>query len=197
MRHGNSGDNTFAAGEWFDQLPERVQEHVREITITSIDFATITELPSGGWSMVFNDRMRTLDCPAAAIERQAHKRGPGLRAPDTAVVVGTLEHGPSASFDFILDRTGQTTQGMLDTSLVSQYRMSPLGCTHAAHLKLAVTRLSDEHVSRASMGPSNGRGRGMQYGGCVGRGVGCRQLVIKEAEEASSEDSEETVSNMS
>ncbi|KDP35485.1 hypothetical protein JCGZ_10932 [Jatropha curcas] len=30
VRCGKSGDNTFAAGEWFDCLPERVQERVRE-----------------------------------------------------------------------------------------------------------------------------------------------------------------------
>ncbi|KDP31491.1 hypothetical protein JCGZ_15393 [Jatropha curcas] len=34
-----------------------------EMTITPVDFATITRVPSGGRSMVFDDRMRTLDCP--------------------------------------------------------------------------------------------------------------------------------------
>ncbi|KDP24567.1 hypothetical protein JCGZ_26563 [Jatropha curcas] len=75
------------------------------------------------------------------------------RALDMAVVVGKLEHGPGASFSFILDCTGQTAQGMLETHLVSLYQMSPPGCTHVsqlykvARLKLTVVRLSDEHVS--------------------------------------------------
>ncbi|KDP47101.1 hypothetical protein JCGZ_03909 [Jatropha curcas] len=38
----------------------------------------------------------------------------------------------------------------------------------AARLKLAVARLLDEHVFRASMAPPVGRGRGMQHGGRAG-----------------------------
>ncbi|KDP45110.1 hypothetical protein JCGZ_19985 [Jatropha curcas] len=49
---------------------------------------------------------------------------------DTTIVVGMLEHRPGASFSFILDCTGQTTQGMLETHPVSSYRMSPPGYTH-------------------------------------------------------------------
>ncbi|KDP46920.1 hypothetical protein JCGZ_10614 [Jatropha curcas] len=30
MRHGKSDGNTFAADEWFDRLPEWLEEHIRE-----------------------------------------------------------------------------------------------------------------------------------------------------------------------
>ncbi|KDP34406.1 hypothetical protein JCGZ_12687 [Jatropha curcas] len=52
--------------------------------------------------------------------------------PDTAIIVGKPKHKPGASFSFILDRISQTTQGMLETHLVSPYRMSPLSCTHVS-----------------------------------------------------------------
>ncbi|KDP30378.1 hypothetical protein JCGZ_17107 [Jatropha curcas] len=59
-------------------------------------------------------------------------RGPEPRAPDTAVTIGTPEHRLGASFSFILDRTGQPAQGMLEMHLMSLYRMSPPGCTHVS-----------------------------------------------------------------
>ncbi|KDP35812.1 hypothetical protein JCGZ_10621 [Jatropha curcas] len=58
------------------------------------------------------------------------KRGSDSEAPNTAIVVGKPEHGPGASFSFIPEGTGQTTHGMLETHLMSPYRMSPLGCTN-------------------------------------------------------------------
>ncbi|KDP20584.1 hypothetical protein JCGZ_04211 [Jatropha curcas] len=89
------------------------------------------------------------------------------KAPDTTVIISKLEseRDLGASFSFILERTGQPTQGMLETRLVSPYQMSPLGYTHvsvtdysevcqlyeAVRLKLEVARLSDEHVSRVNM----------------------------------------------
>ncbi|KDP39808.1 hypothetical protein JCGZ_04907 [Jatropha curcas] len=51
-------------------------------------------------------------------------------ASNTVVVVGKPEHGPGASFSFILDCIDWTAQGMLETHLVSPYQMSPPGCTH-------------------------------------------------------------------
>ncbi|KDP30319.1 hypothetical protein JCGZ_18156 [Jatropha curcas] len=109
------------------------------------------------------------------------------------------------------DRTGQTAQGMLETHLVSPYWMSPPSSTHVsiadynkvsqlyemARLKLVVARLSNEHVSRASMSPLVGRGRGAQHGGHVGRGAVRRSVVVKETEDSDSEDLEETTLNMS
>ncbi|KDP30559.1 hypothetical protein JCGZ_15268 [Jatropha curcas] len=94
---------------------------------------------------------------------------------------------PSASFSFILDLTGQTAQGILETHLLYE----------AVRLKLAVAGLSDEHVSRARMVPLAGRGRGTQHDRRTGRGAGHRQVIIKEAKETSSDDLKETTSNMS
>ncbi|KDP39757.1 hypothetical protein JCGZ_02777 [Jatropha curcas] len=88
------------------------------------------------------------------------RRGSGPKAPNMAVIIGTPEHGPSVSFSFILDYTGQPAEGMLEMHLVSPYRMSPPGCTHVfiddynevcqlyevGCLKLAEARLSDEHI---------------------------------------------------
>ncbi|KDP34287.1 hypothetical protein JCGZ_12816 [Jatropha curcas] len=122
-----------------------------------------------------------------------------------AVVVGMPEHGPGASFSFILDHTGQTAQGMLKMHLL----LIVIPCPYlilqvsiddynevcqlyeAARLKLAMARLSDEHVSRASMAPPAGRGQGTQCGGRTGRGAGHKQVVIEEAKETSNNDSEE------
>ncbi|KDP45556.1 hypothetical protein JCGZ_18181 [Jatropha curcas] len=88
------------------------------------------------------------------------RRGSEPRALDTTVIIGTPEHGPGALFSFMLDRTGQLAQGILETHLVSPYRMSPPDCTHCllmttmrcanrmnARLKLEEARLSDEHIS--------------------------------------------------
>ncbi|KDP30282.1 hypothetical protein JCGZ_17152 [Jatropha curcas] len=55
------------------------------------------------------------------------------RALDTAVIVSTPEHEPGTLISFILDRISQTAQGMLETHLVSPYRMSPPGCTHMSN----------------------------------------------------------------
>ncbi|KDP24722.1 hypothetical protein JCGZ_25713 [Jatropha curcas] len=78
------------------------------------------------------------------------RRGSDSEAPDMAVVVGRLEHGLGASFSFILERTGQAAQGMLQTHLVSPYRMSSPGCTH-----------------RVSMAPPVGRGWGLHMAGAL------------------------------
>ncbi|KDP24831.1 hypothetical protein JCGZ_25315 [Jatropha curcas] len=89
------------------------------------------------------------------------RRGSDSEAPDTAVIFAKLGHDPGASFSFISELTGQTTQGMLETHLVSPYRMSPPSCTHvsiidhnevcqlyeATLLKLAVARVSNKHIS--------------------------------------------------
>ncbi|KDP35450.1 hypothetical protein JCGZ_10833 [Jatropha curcas] len=125
--------------------------------------------------------------------------------------IGKAEHGPGASFSFILERTGQAAQGMLETHLVSSSRMTPLGCTHvsissynevcqlyeAARLKLPVARLSDEHISRASMAPLASRGREFQYGERVGRGAGRRPVIVEDIEESWSDDSKKTASYVS
>ncbi|KDP39828.1 hypothetical protein JCGZ_04238 [Jatropha curcas] len=91
------------------------------------------------------------------------------KAPDTAVTVGTPEHGPGASFSFILDRTGQPAQDMLKMHLVSIDDYNEVCQLYeVAHLKLAVARFSDEH--RAGLAPCAGRGQGKQRG----RHAGCR-----------------------
>ncbi|KDP20486.1 hypothetical protein JCGZ_05381 [Jatropha curcas] len=119
------------------------------------------------------------------------------RAPDTTVVVGKSEHGPGASFCFILDRTGQPTQGMLETHLVSIADYNEVSQMYVATLlKLAVVRLFDEHISRTSMAPPIGRGRGAQRGGQVGSRAGHRPIIVKESKEFGSEDSKETESSM-
>ncbi|KDP47109.1 hypothetical protein JCGZ_03917 [Jatropha curcas] len=96
----------------------------------------------------------------------------------------------------------RTAQGMLEMHLISPFRMSPPSCTHVsisdcnevcqlyrvACLELAV---------QASMAPPAGRGRGTQHGRRASYGVGRRLMIIKETEETSSGDSEETASNMS
>ncbi|KDP25886.1 hypothetical protein JCGZ_23731 [Jatropha curcas] len=98
------------------------------------------------------------DAPAQRQQRDKRVwRGFNSKALDKAVVVNKPEHELGASFSFILKRTGEPTQTMLETHLVSPYWMSPVGCTHnkvcqlykAACLKLVVVRLSNEHVSLA------------------------------------------------
>ncbi|KDP30056.1 hypothetical protein JCGZ_18381 [Jatropha curcas] len=127
------------------------------------------------------------------------RRGSDSRALDTTIIVGNLEHGPGDSFSFILDRKGQTTQ--VYPRLILQVSNSDYNevCQlyEVAHLKLAVARLSDEHVSRASIAPPIGRSRGMQHGGRTGRGVGCRLVIIEETKVTSGDGLEETASNMS
>ncbi|KDP30089.1 hypothetical protein JCGZ_18564 [Jatropha curcas] len=121
--------------------------------------------------------------PFAGMQQQRVKcvrGGSGSRALDTAIVVSMLERKPGASFSFILDHTGQIAQGMLETHLLSPYRMSPPGCTH-----------------RAGMAPPASRGRQAQHGGRAGCRVRPMQVIIKEAKETSSDDSKETASNMS
>ncbi|KDP40997.1 hypothetical protein JCGZ_03793 [Jatropha curcas] len=145
-------------------------------------------------------------------QRDKRVRGSsGSMALDTTVVVGKLEHRLGASFSFILDCTSQPAQGMLEIHLVSLHRMSPPGCTHVsiadynevsylyevACLKLAVARLSNKHVSRASMEPPAGRARGVQCGGHAGRGAGRWPDIVEESEESGRDGSEETESNIS
>ncbi|KDP33088.1 hypothetical protein JCGZ_13582 [Jatropha curcas] len=86
------------------------------------------------------------------------KRGFDTEVPDTAVVVGKLEHALGASFTFLSTSTG--LPGMLSTHTVSLYRISMPGCPHvliedynelsqlfkATRLKLAVMTLSDENI---------------------------------------------------
>ncbi|KDP29607.1 hypothetical protein JCGZ_19134 [Jatropha curcas] len=67
----------------------------------------------------------------------------------------------------------------------------------AALLKLALVRLSDEHVSRISMVPPAGHGRGIQCGRHAGHGAGRRLIIVEETEESGSDDSEETGLNLS
>ncbi|KDP30173.1 hypothetical protein JCGZ_18210 [Jatropha curcas] len=136
--------------------------------------------------------------------RDKHVRGGfDSRAPDKAVIVDKPEHGPGASFSFILDHIGQIAQGMLETHLVSPYQMSPPSCTYvsqlyeAARLKLALARLSSKHISRASMAPPASRGWGIQRCGHAGRGARRWPIIVKETEESGSEDLEEATSNMS
>ncbi|KDP27479.1 hypothetical protein JCGZ_20014 [Jatropha curcas] len=89
------------------------------------------------------------------------------RSPDTAIVVGKPEDGLGASFSFILDRTAQTAQGILETHLVSPYPMSPPGYTH--HISSLLWRGTPMSTYLASMVPPEGRGRGAQYGGHASR----------------------------
>ncbi|KDP21982.1 hypothetical protein JCGZ_03137 [Jatropha curcas] len=103
----------------------------------------------------------------------------------------------------------QNVQGMLETHLMSPYRISPPSCIHvsiddynevfhlyeAKHLKLAMVRLSNEH--RASMAPPAGRGQGTQHGGNASRGTRRMPVISEQAEKSSSDDLEETASNIS
>ncbi|KDP23038.1 hypothetical protein JCGZ_01652 [Jatropha curcas] len=140
------------------------------------------------------------------------RRGSEPRALDTAVVVGMPEHMPGASFSFILDRTVQPTQGILEMHLVSPYRISPPSYTHmmsiddynelcqlyeVACLNLAEARLSDEHISRVDIVPPAGQGRVMWRGWRMGRRAGHQLVIDEETEESGSEDYKETASNMS
>ncbi|KDP21881.1 hypothetical protein JCGZ_03525 [Jatropha curcas] len=100
---------------------------------------------------------------------------------------------------------------MLETHLVSSYRISPPGCTQvsitdynevshlykAARLKLTVVRLLDEHVSRASMVPLARRGWGAQQDSHAGHRARRRPVIIEESKESGSDDSENTEPNMS
>ncbi|KDP30517.1 hypothetical protein JCGZ_16695 [Jatropha curcas] len=70
------------------------------------------------------------------------------RAPNMAIIVGKPEHGPGASFSFISERTRWTTQGMLETHLVSIANYNEVCQLYEAmRLKLAVMRLSNKHIS--------------------------------------------------
>ncbi|KDP27666.1 hypothetical protein JCGZ_19558 [Jatropha curcas] len=103
-----------------------------------------------------------VDYRRAIEQQQRNKRVRGSsdsRAPNTTVVVGKLEHGPGASFSFILEHIGQPAQGMLETYL------------------------------RASMAPPASRGWGTQHVSHAGCGAGRRLVIVEESEESSSEDS--------
>ncbi|KDP47115.1 hypothetical protein JCGZ_03923 [Jatropha curcas] len=102
-----------------------------------------------------------------------------VQGSDTTVVADKPEHRPGASFSFILDHTGQTAYGKLEMHLMSPYWMSSPDCTH-----------------RASMVPPASRDRGTQCGGHASRGAGRRPVIVEETEEASSDDSGTTTSNM-
>ncbi|KDP21979.1 hypothetical protein JCGZ_03182 [Jatropha curcas] len=84
---------------------------------------------------------------AKELDRDQHekrvRRGFDFEAPDTAVIIGTLEHG-----SFIFECTGRATWGMLETHLVSIANCNEVCQLYeAARLKLAMARLSDEHIS--------------------------------------------------
>ncbi|KDP26929.1 hypothetical protein JCGZ_21022 [Jatropha curcas] len=134
--------------------------------------------------------------------------GSDSRDLDTAVVVGKQEHEPGASFSFILDHTGQTGQDIQEMHL-----MSPIECLlPTAHMCPLMTTMRyasctkqrgsnwqwrGSQMSIASMVPPTGQGHGTQRSEHAGGEAGRKPVVIKEAEETSSDDSEETASNMS
>ncbi|KDP24392.1 hypothetical protein JCGZ_26598 [Jatropha curcas] len=138
-------------------------------------------------------------------QRDKHMRiGFEPRAPDTAVAAGTPKHRPGALLSFILDCT--------ETHLASSYRMSPPGCTHVSicdynkvcQLYEAATSSQrwrgsrmNIYLKRVNMAPPSGRGRGMKCGKRAGGRARRRPMIIEETEEFSSEDAEETPSNMS
>ncbi|KDP30106.1 hypothetical protein JCGZ_18238 [Jatropha curcas] len=121
------------------------------------------------------DHLATFVPDAYAIFQQQQQHGKRVRGSsnsrvvDIVVVVDKLEHGPGASFSLILDFIGQPAQGMLETHLVSITDYNEVSQLYeATRLKLTMARLSDEHVSRVSMVPPAGRGRGAQRGGHAG-----------------------------
>ncbi|KDP37491.1 hypothetical protein JCGZ_05930 [Jatropha curcas] len=131
------------------------------------------------------------------------KRGFDTDALDNAVMVSKPEHALGALFIFISICTGLPMHDMFDTHTVSPHWITFPVCTHvsvegynkvgqlfeAMRLKLAVTRLSDEHISRAGLAP-RGRG-GDNCGGRASRSIGRnhRSIVIREVD-VESEDSE-------
>ncbi|KDP22685.1 hypothetical protein JCGZ_02797 [Jatropha curcas] len=114
---------------------------------------------------------------APARSRKHVRRGSDSEALDMAVIIGRPEHGPGASFSFILEHIGQAAQVMLETHLVSPYRITPLGCTH-----------------RASMAPPAVRGQQFQRGELAGHGAGHRPVIVEETEESGNNNLEETAS---
>ncbi|KDP37736.1 hypothetical protein JCGZ_05226 [Jatropha curcas] len=112
-------------------------------------------------------------------------RGFDSEALDTAIAVGKPEHKPGASFSFILDRTR------------CPFLNEVCQLYEAACLNLAVARLSDEHVFRASMVPPASRGQRTQSGGRAGNGARNRPIIVEEIEQSASYELEETTSNMS
>ncbi|KDP43674.1 hypothetical protein JCGZ_24132 [Jatropha curcas] len=142
-----------------------------KMTITPMDFVVIIGLPLEGRSVVFDDQLRLLhqsdvhppsefnpfaevedldrDQGGALARRQQHdkhvRRGSDFEASDMAVVISKPEHGSSASFSFISERMRREAQGMLETHLVPIADYNEVCQLYeAAHLKLAMTRLSDE-----------------------------------------------------
>ncbi|KDP23174.1 hypothetical protein JCGZ_00085 [Jatropha curcas] len=116
------------------------------------------------------------------------------------------EHGPVASFSFILDHPGHARETSRESIPDVTARLHPLSIDdynevcqlyEVAHLKLAEARLSDELIFRVDMVPSYGRGRGMRHGGHMDCRARCQLVIIKETEESGREDSKEMASNMS
>ncbi|KDP27064.1 hypothetical protein JCGZ_22092 [Jatropha curcas] len=98
-----------------------------------------------------------------------------------AVIVGKPEHGPGAFFSFIVDYTGQTAQDMLETHLVSIDDYNKVCHLYeAARLKRLKWRILLAEVEGHSAEAGDGR----------------KLVIIEEAEESSSDASEETASNI-
>ncbi|KDP30663.1 hypothetical protein JCGZ_16219 [Jatropha curcas] len=110
------------------------------------------------------------------------RRGSDSEAPDTTIIISKLEHGPGASFSFISERIGWTAQGMLETHLVSPYRMTPPRATPMC-LVLTIMRCVSYMKQRAS----SWLRRGSQTSTYL-------SVIVEEIEESGSDDSEETAS---
>ncbi|KDP39463.1 hypothetical protein JCGZ_05144 [Jatropha curcas] len=198
-------------------------------TITSIDFAAITGLSFGGRSVVFDDRMRTLDYPglqempwervaemdvdvvtwaylfyllsATLFMNYGNNTDLALLPPpqdlDATRPVSTLfgvegnvnakslprgrawryskrySHTTSDIMMFrqLLNRSSWDWVSVDDYNKVCQLY-------EATRFKLAVVRLSDEHIYKASTTPPAGRGRGAQRGGHACSGAGRGHVII-------------------
>ncbi|KDP30013.1 hypothetical protein JCGZ_18585 [Jatropha curcas] len=110
---------------------------------------------------------------------------------------------PSCTHVSLLSSFSENSSVLLHSLIGYPYRMLQVSISdcnevcqlyEGARLKLSVVRLSDEHISRASMAPPTGRGSEFQHGGRVDHGAGCRPVIVEETEESRSDDSEETTS---
>ncbi|KDP30104.1 hypothetical protein JCGZ_18236 [Jatropha curcas] len=140
-----------------------------KMTITPMDFTTITGLPFGGLSIVFDDQLRTLD---RLDLRESLRAAVGIEP-------------------IIFDKR------VLYESIISHYEAMPQDCVAGMDMDVqpelfcfTCSRLPYSQIMQVEVG-------GAQRGGHASRGAGHRPVVIEEIEDSNSEDSKEIASIMS
>ncbi|KDP33064.1 hypothetical protein JCGZ_13650 [Jatropha curcas] len=114
------------------------------------------------------------------------RRGFDFEAPNTTIPISRSTSQVLPSLSFWSAKASQHRacwRPILCLSLLDYNEVCQL--YEAARLKLAIARLSDEHVSVISVVPREGQG------------AGCRPVIVEETEESGSDDSEETASYIS